>query len=195
VGVSFLFGPKASPLAHFSHRRLREYPVSGGPSTLRESIDDPLAKDYGERLLKALDWYGVAQVEFRYDPRDGLPKLMEINPRFWGSLPLAVFAGVDFPYLLFRLALGLPAEKAAPYALGKKCRWILPGDLLHFIKNPNRFHLNPSFFRFFDPDTAYDFLSARDPLPVFGRVLSLLNLIYDPDLKRLLRDRTDPIQN
>jgi len=193
VGASFLFGPDSTPLASFTHRRLREYPVSGGPSTLRESIDDPRARQYGETMLKALHWYGVAMVEFRYDPRDGQPKLLEVNPRFWGSLPLAIFAGVDFPYLLFRLALELPIEKVAHYALGKRCRWILPGDLLHFIKNPNRFHLKPSFFHFFDPDTAHDFFSAKDPLPVLGRVLSLLNLVYDQDMKRLMKDRTDPV--
>jgi predicted ATP-grasp superfamily ATP-dependent carboligase len=129
-------------------------------------------------------------VEFRYDPRDGLPKLMEINPRFWGSLPLAVYAGVDFPYLIFQLAQGQPVPAPPHYALGKRCRWILPGDLLHFLKNPRRFHLDPGFFHFFDKNTAHDFFSWTDPLPVAGRVLTLLTLLYDPDMKRLLRDRT-----
>lgn len=190
VGVSFLFDRRHRPVAHFAHKRLRQYPLTGGPSTLRESIADPLVQEMGERLLTALEWYGVAMVEFRYDPRDGLPKLMEINPRFWGSLPLAVYAGVDFPYLIFQLAQGQPLSGPSAYALEKRCRWILPGDLLHFFKNPRRFHLDPGFFRFFDKNTAHDFFSWTDPLPVAGRVLTLLTLLYDPDMKRLLRDRT-----
>ena len=190
VGVSFLFDREHRPVAHFIHRRLRQYPLTGGPSTLRESIADPLVRELGEKLLRALNWFGVAMVEFRYDPRDGLPKLMEINPRFWGSLPLAVYAGVDFPYLIFCLATGKPFPEVKAYALGKRCRWILPGDLLHFFKNPRRFHLDPGFFRFFDKNTAYDFFSWSDPLPVVGRVLTLLTLLYDPDMRRLLKDRT-----
>jgi predicted ATP-grasp superfamily ATP-dependent carboligase len=190
VGVSFLFNREHRPVAHFTHKRLRQYPLTGGPSTLRESISDPLVRDLGEQMLKALEWYGVAMVEFRYDPRDGLPKLMEINPRFWGSLPLAVYAGVHFPYLIFRTARGEYLSGPPEYELGKRCRWILPGDLLHFIQNPKRFHLDPGFFRFLDRNTAHDFFSWSDPLPVAGRVLTLLTLLYDPDMKRLLRDRT-----
>jgi predicted ATP-grasp superfamily ATP-dependent carboligase len=190
VGASFLFDRLHRPVAHFVHKRLRQYPLTGGPSTLRESIADPVVQELGERMLTALQWFGVAMVEFRYDPRDGLPKLMEINPRFWGSLPLAVYAGVDFPHLIFRLAQGQTLPGPREYALGKRCRWILPGDLLHFFKNPRRFHLDPGFFRFFEKNTAHDFFSWSDPGPVAGRVLTLLTLLYDPDLKRLLRDRT-----
>lgn len=190
VGASFLFDADHRPVAHFIHRRLRQYPLTGGPSTLRESIADPTVRELGERLLRELDWVGVAMVEFRYDPRDGRPKLMEINPRFWGSLPLAIQAGVDFPYLIYRLVRGEPLEASAGYALGKRCRWILPGDLLHFIKNPQRFRMDPGFFRFFDKNTGHDFFSWTDPLPVAGRILTLLTLLYDPDMKRLLRART-----
>ena len=189
LGASFLFGPDREPLAYFIHKRIREYPVKGGPSTLRESSYDPEVHRLGESLLRALGWFGVAMVEFRYDPRDGRPKLMEINPRFWGSLPLAVYAGVDFPYLLFQMALEQPIEKMEGYALGKRCRWILPGDLLHFIKNPERFRMKPSFFRFFDKNTAHDFYQSKDPLPVLGRLLTLITLLYDQDMRRLLHDR------
>lgn len=190
VGVSFLFSKDHEPLARFTHQRIRQYPISGGPSTLRESIADPLVEAMAERILRALDWFGVAMVEFRYDPRDGLPKLMEINPRFWGSLPLAVYCGVDFPYWLFCLAMDWPIPEVQAYPLGKRCRWILPGDLLHFFKNPQRFQMTPSFFRFFDKNTAHDFFSWSDPGPALGRVMTLLTLLYDRDMKRLLKDRT-----
>lgn len=66
------------------HKRMREYPITGGSSTAAESMYDPELRDLGLTLLKALDWHGVAMVEFKKDSRDGKYKLMEINPKFWG---------------------------------------------------------------------------------------------------------------
>jgi predicted ATP-grasp superfamily ATP-dependent carboligase len=68
-------------------------------------------------LLKELQWAGVADVEFMIDPRDGTPKLMEINPRFWSSLYLALECGVDFPWLLVQTAL---MKRSNPSLVTKK---------------------------------------------------------------------------
>jgi len=188
-GASFLIDHKGQVKASFVHKRLREYPVTGGASTLRESVRHDGIRDMALTLLKALDWFGVAMVEFKEDPRDGVLKLMEINPRFWGSLSLAVEAGVNFPYLLYRMSRGENFEPVEEYQLGKRCRWLLPGDILHFIFNPKRMSLLPEFLRFFDTNTAYDILSFRDPLPVLGRLLTPLTFIYDRDMKQRLRER------
>ena len=91
------------PRAIFMHKRLRERFVMGGPSTCAESVYDSKLLDYGLRILKALKWHGVAMVEFKKDSVDGEFKLMEINPKFWGSLDLGIASGVDFPYLLYRM--------------------------------------------------------------------------------------------
>lgn len=148
VGVALLFDASHAPVAGFTYKRLREYPITGGPSTVRESTRDPRLLEWGIRLLRALDWYGVAMVEFKVDPRDGQPKLIEINPRFWGSLELAIAAGVDFPHLLYQAALGEPIQPVFEYRAGLRCRWLIPGDILHFLSNPQRFRLEPSFFQF-----------------------------------------------
>jgi predicted ATP-grasp superfamily ATP-dependent carboligase len=132
---------------------------------------------------------GVGLVEFKVDPRDGIPKLMEINPRFWGSLQLAIVSGVDFPYLILRMARKESYDPVLRYAVGKRCRWLLLGDILHFLNNPNRFHLHPSFFHFFDPDTSYDILSRDDPLPILGSVATFFTFLYDPEMKRFLERR------
>ena len=58
-------------------------------------------------------------VEFKVDPRDGIPKLMEVNPRFWGSLQLAIVSGVDFPYLILKMARRESFEPILHYACGK----------------------------------------------------------------------------
>jgi predicted ATP-grasp superfamily ATP-dependent carboligase len=114
---------------------------------------------------------------------------MEINPRFWGSLALAIEAGVNFPYLLLKLARGENIKPVEYYAIGKQCRWLLPGDLMHFIYNPRRARMNPSFFNFWRKDTAYDILSWHDPLPTLARVLTPLTFLYDPDMQQRLKMR------
>ena len=98
-GVSALFDDGSDVKAAFIHKKLRMYPIQGGPSTLREGVEHLQIMELGLSLLKSLNWTGVAMAEFKVDPRDGIPKLMEVNPRFWGSLHLAIISGVDFhPY-------------------------------------------------------------------------------------------------
>lgn len=127
----FLLARAGRTLAAFAHRRIREKPPTGGVSVMRESIaPDPDLLAGSERLLAALDWTGVAMVEFRRPP-DEPAVLMEINPRLWGSLQLAVDAGVDFPSLLIALHRGETVPPASP-RLGVRCRWLL-GDLDHLL--------------------------------------------------------------
>ncbi len=190
-GASFLFDEKGRVKASFVHKRLREYPVTGGASTLRESVIYDDIREMAQSLLQSLDWFGVAMVEFKVDPRDGLPKLMEINPRFWGSLALAVEAGVNFPHLLYRMSHGEDFSPVERYTVGVKCRWLLPGDILHFIYHPHRSSLIPDFFRFFDKNTSYDILSMDDPLPALARVLTPITFLYDPDMKERLKKRKE----
>ncbi len=188
-GFSALFNEGSNMKAAFVHKKLRMYPIEGGPSTLGEGVEHPQIMELGLSLLKSLSWVGVGMVEFRVDPRDGIPKLMEVNPRFWGSLGLAVFSRVDFPYLIFKMAKGESFEPVLRYELGKRFRWFLFGDILHFLHNPNRFHLHPSFFRFFDPNTSYDIFSRGDPLPLLGSAATLFTFLYDPEMKRFLGKR------
>ena len=115
----------------FAHKRIREKPPSGGVSVLRESVPvDPLLCDLSKRLLDNVNWHGVAMVEFKVSV-DGIPYLMEVNARFWGSLQLAIDAGVDFPYLLYLLACNEKLEDGREYKVGIRTRWLL-GDLDHF---------------------------------------------------------------
>jgi predicted ATP-grasp superfamily ATP-dependent carboligase len=104
----FALFDQGSPVATFQHRQIRGYKYSGGASAFRESVDIPALEDAGLRLLKRLDWHGLAMVEFKR--HDGEFKLMEINPRFWSSLPFSVGAGVDFPFQYYRLSAGNPVE-------------------------------------------------------------------------------------
>jgi len=181
IGASFLLDYEHQIRASFIHRRIREYPVEGGPSTLRESIIHEQVRHDGARLVQNLHLTGVAMVEFKIDSRDGKAKLLEVNPRFWGSLALAINAGVNFPYLLALVALEMDFPPVFDYSLGHFCRWLLPGDILHFLSNPKRWHLKPSFFQFRKPNLTYDILDRKDPLPIIGSVLSLLPFFLSRD--------------
>ncbi len=115
--------------ALFSHRRLRERPPWGGVSVLCESTPVcPRARESALRLLDELKWHGVAMVEFKRDVRDDVPKLMEINARFWGSLQLAIDAGVDFPRLLVDQSVGAAGVTMPAYRVGVRNRWLW-GDM------------------------------------------------------------------
>lgn len=128
-GVFALYG-HGRALAMFAHRRLREKPPWGGVSVLSESVPiDPVLREISERILDDVKWHGVAMLEFKVS-EDGTPYLIEINGRFWGSLQLAIDAGVDFPWLLYRLATGQRVEVSGGYQVGLRNRWLL-GDVDH----------------------------------------------------------------
>ncbi len=132
-GVSLLMDGEGRCVAAFAHERLQQYPNSGGPSTDRHGVRAPELIAASIRLLESLRWRGIAMVEWKVDPRDGRSKLMEINPRFWGSLELAVRSGIDFPALYARAALGERLPDAAPYPAGIRCRWMIPGEILRYL--------------------------------------------------------------
>jgi len=119
------------PVAMFAHRRLREKPPSGGVSVYRESIplDESLVGP-GLRLLQQLDWNGVAMVECKREQATGRQIIMEVNGRFWGSLQLAIDAGVDFPTLLVRCVAGETVPETRQYRVGVRSRWFW-GDVDH----------------------------------------------------------------
>jgi predicted ATP-grasp superfamily ATP-dependent carboligase len=182
-GVGALLNFNSEPRASFAYRRLREYPVSGGPSTFRESVKNEEIRSLALDILQSLKWTGIAMVEFRVDKRDGRPKLLEINPRLWGSLWLAIRSGVDFPYLLYKMAVDGDVSPLHDYRLGVKCRWLIPGEFMHFLHNPRRFRLKPGFF---SKDAEDDILSFDDPLPAIGRISSLFPLIWKKEMRELL---------
>ena len=127
----FLLTEQGRPLARFAHRRIREKPPWGGVSVLSEAIaPDPELLAGSGRLLAELAWTGVAMVEFRRAPAGGA-FLMEVNPRLWGSVQLAIDAGVDFPSLLVALHLGAPIAPVQA-RLGTRTRWLL-GDVDHLL--------------------------------------------------------------
>lgn len=189
VGIFMCFN-QGELIGLFGHHRIREKPPSGGVSVLRESIPvDPVTRKYAEMLLKNLGWHGVAMVEFKIDNRNNTPKLMEINGRFWGSLQLAIDAGVDFPKLLLKTIEEKPITPILNYKLGVKTRWFW-GDvdllLMLLFKSSKSLNLAPKkyrkikalidFMKFWGKDLNYEILSMDDIKPWLYESAKWLNL-------------------
>ncbi len=132
-GVCVLVAKDGTLAAEFAHERLRDYRPTGSGSVLRKSVRvEPKLREISMRLLRHIGARGIAMVEFRVDSRTGDPYLMEINGRFWGSLQLAVDAGVNFPLLLVKDALGIQIAKPE-YSEDVILRWWL-GDLVRTLR-------------------------------------------------------------
>jgi predicted ATP-grasp superfamily ATP-dependent carboligase len=133
VGVNTLWNA-GRPLVWFTHRRLREIDLRGGRSTAAESVAcDPRFVESARRMLEALRWHGVAMAEFKWDEATDTFWLLEINGRFWGSLPLALAAGVDFPYYLYQVAVDETPAAPASYPAGVVARDAV-AELKNFVK-------------------------------------------------------------
>jgi predicted ATP-grasp superfamily ATP-dependent carboligase len=160
--------------ARFAQTSYRELPVLGGASVLYESIPPlPDIVEPAERLVQAMDLEGVSMVEFRRD-REGVPQLMEVNPRMGGSVALAMAAGIDFPRLLRMWAVGLTVPETWHYAVGVRQRW-LAGDvesLKGVLKGGRGFDVpsRPRALATFAADfilrpAAFDVFDLRDAAP------------------------------
>jgi predicted ATP-grasp superfamily ATP-dependent carboligase len=178
------------PLAAFQHHRLREVPITGGASSFRESVAlDPELLDASVRLLQALSWTGLAMVEFRVGA-DG-PSLMEVNGRIWGSLPLAVRAGMDFPARMASLFVDGPPPEGpvdTTYRTGVRSRnlsldvvWI--GSTLRrrrrypYLAAPRRRQALAAAAGLLRPGDGYDLLEADDPGPALAELRGLAGKI------------------
>jgi predicted ATP-grasp superfamily ATP-dependent carboligase len=169
--------------AEFAHRRIRDVHPTGSGSAVRVSVaPDPRIRDAALHILRKLNWHGVAMVEFR-QRHNGDPVFLEVNGRFWNSLPLSCYAGADFPAMLAAMAEHGDVEPSMKYGEGVRCRWVL-GDFRHLVevwrgapkgypgKFPGRLQTLLSFLTPV-PGTFHDNFMLSDPMPELGDWLSL----------------------
>jgi predicted ATP-grasp superfamily ATP-dependent carboligase len=174
----------------FQHRRLHEWPPEGGVSSLSVSLPSTLHRTLMAQsvaLLQALDWDGIAMVEYRHDAVTGSSALMEINGRYWGSLPLACHAGASFPWFSYQLLTVGQAGARPDYRAGVRCRFMVPETkrLLRLLFDQRaiadrrlRFARLPALgawlFDFVRPGTVYQVFRWSDPLPFVRDALQML---------------------
>jgi len=184
-GVSVIFNRKNQMRSAFVHKKLRQYPVTGGASTFAVSVEYPELVGIVETLLQEIGWHGPANVEFKIDSRDGKPYLMEVNPRLWGAVQLAIGSGINIPFMLYQLALKGDIEPAFKYKTGVKFRSFIPGDWMHFCSRLSTDRkADYDVFRIFNKDDCHATWSYSDPLPYLGQSLSLLDYYTSKELKK-----------
>ena len=192
----FIFMHHGKAILRFQHRRIHEYPPEGGFSTLAEGLDETqhsALMSQSIALLERLDWEGPAMVEYRYDPVRDVARLMEVNGRFWGSLPLAHHSGAEFAWLTYAiLGEGLEDERCTPRA-GVRCRAMVTETkrllrilfAAHRIQDPSlRFSKISEFAAYFceflNPSTRYYVFSMSDWKPFFADVFFALTARLRP---------------
>jgi predicted ATP-grasp superfamily ATP-dependent carboligase len=135
-GVSCLYW-EGERITSFTHKRLKEKIKTGGTSTLRISEHNHVLEEYAFAILDKMNWHGLAMVEFKYNENSKQGWFIEVNPRLWGSLHLAVSSGVDFPKLLYLAATkGVSAakEEVLPQKEGIIARWYM-GDIIMSVSS------------------------------------------------------------
>ena len=161
--------------------KTRWYPIDGGSTCCGTSVDRPDIIESSVKLLKAIGWRGYADVDLIQDPRDGIAKIMEINPRITGSVKICIYSGVDFARQIVEYETG---EEVTPYLDYKKgvCLRYLHTDLLWFFKSPDRFKAKPSWFSW--RHSIDQIWNRRDPLPWFGYTIQGIARLFKEKDKR-----------
>lgn len=184
--VVLLYNAKNELRASFIQKHVRKYPLETGPSSVQESVYYPEMLQIALEYMKGLKWYGIADLEFFVQRGTGRIYFLELNPRFWNSLQMGIYAGVNFPWLLYKMAIEGDVEEVKTYKSGVRCRNLLPSDILHYLANKDRKNMNPPFWSGKKYNMRDDIISKEDPLPVFGFFLACLYYLFDLKMWRFL---------
>lgn len=180
-----LFMQDGRATRRFQHRRVREWPPTGGVSSFCTAVPLSFHADQmrlSEALLRAIGWSGPAMVEYRYDPATGRYWLMEINGRFWGSLPLAYHSGVHFAWESYARGIGRASAEPQPPYRQRSARYAIP-DAKHMLAvvcdgalpMSRRLAVAGKFFAdTFNPRVRYYVWSPRDPGPFLGDIYRMV---------------------
>jgi D-aspartate ligase len=160
----------------------RWFPINGGSSTLNITVERPDIVESCTRLLQAINWRGPADIDLIQDPRDNIAKIMEINPRVSGSVKICFISGVNQAKQMLELLYACEVTKYDKYRIGQRLR-CSQTDLLWFMKSPNRFRSNPSWFSL--KNTKDHTFSIDDPIPWFAFTLQAITRYKNEMRKRI----------
>lgn len=195
VGVEVLMH-HGEPVAIFQHRRLKEVPAGGGVAAVAiAEPPEPMLVEQSISLLRALEWEGVAMVEFRYDHSQRQSSLMEVNGRYWGTLALPIQAGVDFPWYEWQIAHGEKPSVPLHYSIGSRWRWsagyisrwndLFKSAAKTAVRHPAALkELLPSFADLSARDALWD---SADPMPAIIEPLRTVRDLAIYNLKAIFR--------
>lgn len=163
--------------AKVAYKQLREYPIKTGQATFRISLSSPQAEENLQLLLEHLLWHGICQADFIIEKNTGQPYLIDLNPRFWGSLVQGIASGVDFPFLYYKIALEGDVKPVLQFKSNVMTRWI-GGDMRaffpFFMESPKKLQFLQEYFFHSGGKVIKDDFNFYDPLPFFTWYLDAL---------------------
>jgi predicted ATP-grasp superfamily ATP-dependent carboligase len=151
-------------------RRRRQHPLQfGRASTYVETLDIPILEELSERFLRAIDYYGLVELEYKLDPRDSQYKLLDVNARTWGYHSLGAEAGVDFSYMLYADQIGLPVSvcKGRPGVGWVRTTTDIPAALAGILRGDTSLK---GYLRSLQSCDAEAVFSLSDPVPGLAEV-------------------------
>lgn len=178
VDVCLLFDCNSNIKASFVQKEIRHFPIPYGPSTVQQSIFLNELVENSIGLMESLNWVGIAELEYILDEKENKYKLLEINPRFWNSLYLSIASGVDFPYLLYKITIDEKFNEVKSYKKDVFCKNLLFGDILHYIKNPNKKQIKPTLFEYKKDSIVDDIISKKDIMPILGLIFACFYFLF-----------------
>ncbi len=152
-------------------KTLRNYPLPFGPGVCVCSIKNDSILNFSSKLLAHFNWNGIIGLQYIIDKTDGIPKLIDANPRFWGTLESAINSGVNFPKILFEKALGRKVYPNFNYHTNRKFRWLLIGDFMHLIKSRNK---HKALMDFVGDAYVQNEIDWKDAAPHFRQLLNII---------------------
>jgi len=170
-------------------KALESLPPSGGVMISRVSVLNEQMQDNLIALAREMHWHGIIMADFRLDERDNTPKLLDVNPRFWFSLHQAIAADIEFPYLLYRIAIDDDIQPIEDYKTGIRTGYLwryamLPQTRLHgAAKKPDAVKQSQEY-----NTTKFEDVSLKDPLP---NIATFVNAIVRLARTRQLSDLTN----
>ena len=162
-------------IANFTHRRLRDKIETGGTSVFREASSHKGIESAAKKIFNSIGWHGLAMCEFKVCSATGKFWFIEVNPRMWGSIPLAIAVGVDFPYLTYLCAsrdteAAIIHNDACHIAHSWKGRWLL-GDLFLCLRSLMKGDFKTTIdILFKEKADSHDDFFWDDPIVFFGEL-------------------------
>jgi len=158
------------PLAVSTYVSLRNAPLPYGPPVACRTIRDNNLVRTGVNFLRKIRYHGVAHLDFRRDRRDGQPKLLDFNARIAGTNEISLSSGIDFGFLLYRLAIGENPKPSFAFDTGREFRWLMPGELMHLKQTSHKIQTLRNLSKW---NNVHTDISLSDPLPNVAMVFDI----------------------
>ncbi|MGC9780901.1 MAG: ATP-grasp domain-containing protein [Candidatus Heimdallarchaeota archaeon] len=187
IDVLFVFN-KGQVRGLLTQRRFLTLPPEGGVGALNITVNDPQTARHAANLMKALNWHGVGMAEFKRDV-NGVPKLIEINPKFWGTSEVSIAAEMNFPYMLYKLAMDGDIKPKFSFLYPKRFGWPVPMGVKQIMESDTPIESLKEYLKLFTEANSHDIRLLSDPKPFSFQLYQTAKVI----LNKILQSRSKRI--